>query len=91
MTPEEKEAMRDNVELAVQKGNEPIWTKLRDHDTQLALHKQDMRNSQVSQIAQGERLGSVEKKVDKMSTTARVVWLIVTVVAGLVAWLISTA
>ena len=91
MTPEEHAAIENTVELAVKKGNEPLWAKLRDHDTDIALHKQDMRQSKDSQIAQGGRLGEVEKKVAKFATTTKVIWGMIVIVACSIAWLISLA
>ena len=60
MTPEETEAIKNVVKIGVQEGVEPLWEKVRRHDTELALHEQDMRNSRTSAIAQGERLGDVD-------------------------------
>lgn len=89
MTEEERDALKNTVQLAVQKGNEPIWEKLHKHDTDIALHKQDMTQSKDSQIARGTRLGTVERKVDRVITTARVTWVIAGIIAAILGWLIS--
>lgn len=88
MNAEEKQAMRDTVEIAVSKGNEPIWEKLRDHDTEIALQKQDAAQGRVSQIAQGERLGEVESRVGKHVIYWRALWIGLTGFVGFVGWLL---
>lgn len=89
MNAEEKQAMRDTVELAVSKGNEPIWEKLRNHDTDIALLQENGKQGKTSQVAQGERLGTVEKRVDKHVIYWRALWIGLTVFVGFVGWLLA--
>ncbi len=89
MNAEEKEVIRDTVQLGVMQAMEPIWEKVRSHDTQIALLKQDSKQGQNSQIAQGTRLGDVEKRSDKHSTYWKVLWVAFLGFIGFVGWIIS--
>lgn len=86
MNAEEQRAMENSIELAVSKGNEPIWEKLRDHDTSIALNKQEIEQSTAGQIAQGQRLGVVEQDMTLLKSDKgwirRIVGLLVGILVG---------
>lgn len=90
----ECEALRDMVKLAVKDGNEPIWEKLRNHDTEIALNKQEIGQGTAGQVAQGQRLGIVEKDVTLLKSDKGWVKYLVGLVAavGLVflGWYLKT-
>jgi len=75
LTPEEHKAIENTVIIAVQNGNEPIWEKLRSHDTDLALLQQDSDNHKTSSFEQGKRLGENEKKTSKHAIYWTVLWI----------------
>ena len=82
MNAEDKQDMKNIVELAVKTGNEPIWEKIRDHDTKIALNKQELEQGKDGQVAQGQRLGKVEQTVSKLDNDKGwVKWIIGIVVA----------
>ncbi len=92
MNAEDREVLRDIVKGGVGDAVEPIWEKIRDHDTALALLKQDAGQCKTSQIAQGTRLGVVETRGNKHSMYWKIFWVCLGIaggVVGLVATLMS--
>jgi hypothetical protein len=65
MTPEDEKILKLTVVNAVQDGvskvTDPMWACIRKSETAIALTQQELRGSLRSQIAQGERIGDLEK------------------------------
>lgn len=78
MTPDEIEIMKLTVKTGVQEGLAPVWEKLNNHDTAIALTQQELRNGITSQVAQGKRLGNVEHITQTLQTKIKVhmAWII---------------
>lgn len=96
MTPEEKDIIRDTVKLGVTEAMEPIWEKVRTHDTDIALlkkdsdsFKQDSKQSLAAQTAQGIKLGLEEKRIDRHSWYWRALWIGLTGFVIFVGWLVG--
>jgi len=75
MTPEDEKILELTVEGAVQRGVAagvaPIWEKINTHETAIALDQQELRNGIRSQMAQGERLGVVERTTADLCSTLK--------------------
>ena len=94
MNDEEKEIIKLTVEGAVEKGNQPLWKKLSEHDTAIALNQQELKQGMDSQIAQGKRIGTLETETTVMKTKIKAhLWWIFGIlsIAGAVVWVIVKA
>lgn len=97
MDEQDRKIIELTVAQGVKSGLEPIWEKMRDHDTSIALAKQaqenclaqckaDAEQGKIAQAAQGERLGVVEQDLTRFNTHKRWILGIFALVKGAIVY-----
>lgn len=89
LSPEDREAIGNTIKVSVNEAMEPMWEKIRSHDTSIALLDQDARQGKVSQTAQGERLGIAEKRAERHGLYWKIMWIGLTGFGTFVAWIVG--
>jgi len=98
MNDDEKRIIELTVENAVQKGvtaaTEPLWEKVRDHDTAIALNQEQLTQGIGGQVAQGTRIGDLETEVVRINTHKK--WIVAifalfkAAILGILGWILTT-
>jgi len=77
MDKKDQEILRLTVKEGVSEGVAPLWEEIRKQQIDTALNKQDIDGSLGGQVAQGERLGDLEKETDKLKgKVQRILWIL---------------